>query len=172
MIIPAVSLLQNTSFGSICAFLRETYFPHFSPVVVEMEEGVSDVKTPPNDSDASPLAFPGTFQQVSAEPLPVEPSDDNPARSTRRRSLIWRLFEHVESLNAARCLICMKKLHESGGVSNLRRHLNKRHPKVLSELLASSHQRPSLEDGADVGIHENEHDPGKLTDHRSLFSHA
>lgn len=139
-----------------------------------MEEGVSDVKTPPNDSDASPpaSAFPETFQQVSAEQLPVEPSDDNPAKNTRRRSLIWRLFEHVESLNAARCLICMKKLHESGGVSNLRRHLNKRHPKVLSELLASSHQRPSLEDGADVGIHENEHDPGKLTDHRSLFSHA
>lgn len=137
-----------------------------------MEDGVSDVKTPPKDSDVSPVsAFPETLQEISAEQMPIEPSDDNPAKNTRRRSLIWRLFEHVESLNAARCLICLKKLHESGGVSNLRRHLKKRHPKVLSELLASSHQRPSL-DGVDVGMYEDEHDPGKLIDHRCLFSHA
>uniref|UniRef100_A0A3B5QWD2 Uncharacterized LOC102227966 n=1 Tax=Xiphophorus maculatus TaxID=8083 RepID=A0A3B5QWD2_XIPMA len=64
-------------------------------------------------------------------------------KKSRRRSLIWRLFEHLDNLNAARCRICMKKLHKSGGISNLRRHLVKRHPKVLSELLSTNH-RPAV----------------------------
>uniref|UniRef100_A0A3B3UKD3 Uncharacterized LOC106949001 n=1 Tax=Poecilia latipinna TaxID=48699 RepID=A0A3B3UKD3_9TELE len=71
-----------------------------------------------------------------------EYSKCTPSQS-RRRSLIWRLFEHLDNLNAARCRICMKKLHKSGGISNLRRHLVKRHPKVLSELLSTNH-RPAV----------------------------
>ncbi|XP_017296290.1 zinc finger BED domain-containing protein [Kryptolebias marmoratus] len=123
-------------------------------VVVEMEDGASDTKTLPGDSDASPAV--GALREAShedpEEQTPAERGDDSPVKHTRRRSLIWRLFEHVESLNAARCRICMKKLLESGGISNLRRHLRKRHPKVLSELLASSHEHPaasSLEAGDD-----------------------
>ncbi|KAI4831094.1 hypothetical protein KUCAC02_002691 [Chaenocephalus aceratus] len=61
-------------------------------------------------------------------------SDDRPVQVTRnKRSLIWRHFEHLDSLNAARCHICMKKIQCSDGrsTSNLHRHLSKRHPAVL-----------------------------------------
>uniref|UniRef100_A0A1A7YJ72 Family with sequence similarity 60, member A, like n=1 Tax=Iconisemion striatum TaxID=60296 RepID=A0A1A7YJ72_9TELE len=113
-------------------------------VEVELEKDDINPQTQ-NDSDVH-LDISSNLEAAAEAPVERlahrEASVNCPARNTHRRSLIWRLFEHLDSLKAARCRICMKKLHESGGISNLRRHLMKRHPKVLSELLAGSHQRP------------------------------
>ncbi|XP_040001537.1 zinc finger BED domain-containing protein isoform X2 [Xiphias gladius] len=85
-------------------------------------------------------------QGGSAEQTPLgEASDDLPVRRSRhKRSLIWRHYEHLDSLNAARCRICMKKLQcfEGGGTSNLRRHMSKRHPEVFSRLVAGGLNPP------------------------------
>ncbi|KAM4596978.1 uncharacterized protein V3H82_020792 isoform 2-T2 [Fundulus diaphanus] len=116
-------------------------------VVVEMDNDESNTGTTEKDSDPSPAVgelFEGSQRGSLAHLIHEDDLSHIPNKQTRRRSLIWRLFEHLDSLNAARCRICMKKLHKSGGISNLRRHLVKRHPKVLSELLSSSHQRPAV----------------------------
>uniref|UniRef100_A0A1A8QM73 Family with sequence similarity 60, member A, like n=1 Tax=Nothobranchius rachovii TaxID=451742 RepID=A0A1A8QM73_9TELE len=116
-------------------------------VVVELEKEDSHIIPQTlNDSQVHPDVGSNleAAEEAPAEKLAHrEASVNSSLGNTRRRSLIWRLFEHLESLKAARCRICMKKLHESGGISNLRRHLMKRHPKVLSELLASSHHHPA-----------------------------
>ncbi|XP_034052778.1 uncharacterized protein LOC117533254 isoform X1 [Gymnodraco acuticeps] len=82
-------------------------------------------------------------------------SDDRPVQVTRnKRSLIWRHFEHLDSLNAARCHICMKKIQCSDGrsTSNLHRHLSKRHPAVFTQLLEDGKQksRPNSSRGSNV----------------------
>ncbi|XP_029311328.1 uncharacterized protein LOC115024068 isoform X2 [Cottoperca gobio] len=74
-----------------------------------------------------------------------EACDDRPVKYRRnKRSLIWRHYEHLDSLAAARCRICMKKLQcfEGGSTSNLHRHLSKRHPVVFSQLVADGKQPP------------------------------
>uniref|UniRef100_A0A3Q2PE37 Uncharacterized LOC105939001 n=1 Tax=Fundulus heteroclitus TaxID=8078 RepID=A0A3Q2PE37_FUNHE len=106
--------------------LRDTDF------VVEMDNDESNTGTTEKDSDPSPAVgelFEGSQRGSLAHLIHEDDLSHIPNKQTRRRSLIWRLFEHLDSLNAARCRICMKKLHKSGGISNLRRHLVKRHPK-------------------------------------------
>ncbi|XP_061923750.1 uncharacterized protein LOC133663353 [Entelurus aequoreus] len=51
---------------------------------------------------------------------------------SQRRSLIWRHFERLESLDTCQCLICNKKIKCSGegSTSNLHRHISKLHPHV------------------------------------------
>ncbi|MED6267154.1 hypothetical protein CHARACLAT_009199 [Characodon lateralis] len=133
-------------FYTLKSVLRNRFFLCFS-VVVAMDDDEPNTKTTPNDSDPSP-AVTGLFEASQQGSLVHLIHEENlshiPNRHSRRRSLIWRLFEHLDNLNAARCRICMKKLHKSGGISNLRRHLVKRHPNVLSELLSSTHQRPTV----------------------------
>ncbi|KAM4744257.1 uncharacterized protein FYW61_000393 isoform 2-T2 [Anableps anableps] len=115
-------------------------------VVVSVDDDESNTRTTQNDSDPG-AAVSGLFEPSPRGSLAHLIHEDDlshiPNRHSRRRSLIWRLFEHLDNLNAARCRICMKKLHKSGGISNLRRHLVKRHPKVLSELLSTNH-RPAV----------------------------
>lgn len=56
------------------------------------------------------------------------------------RKLIWRHFDLLESLAAARCRICMKKMQYLRGSStrNLFRHMSKRHPQLCSQLIDRS----------------------------------
>ncbi|KAM4592952.1 uncharacterized protein PAE49_004516 [Odontesthes bonariensis] len=118
----------------------------FCSVEVALEEGDSDSITTVNDAHLS-AAISGLLAASHEGPAEqithAEARVNRPVRHTRRRSLIWRLFEQLDSLDAARCRICTKRLHVSGGISNLRRHLSKRHPEVLSELLASGQQPPA-----------------------------
>lgn len=117
-------------------------------VVVSMDDDESSTKTTQNDSDPSPAVSgvpEGSHHGSIADLIHEDDLSYTPNRHSRRRSLIWRLFEHLDNLNAARCRICMKKLHKSGGISNLRRHLVKRHPNVLSELLSTRPVLPSQE---------------------------
>ncbi|XP_043993953.1 zinc finger BED domain-containing protein isoform X1 [Gambusia affinis] len=115
-------------------------------VVVSVDDDESNTRTTQNNSDPS-TAVSGLCETSPRGSLAHLIHEDDlshiPNKQSRRRSLIWRLFEHLDNLNAARCRICMKKLHKSGGISNLRRHLVKRHPKVLSELLSTNH-RPAV----------------------------
>uniref|UniRef100_A0A8C9XHV2 BED-type domain-containing protein n=1 Tax=Sander lucioperca TaxID=283035 RepID=A0A8C9XHV2_SANLU len=72
-------------------------------------------------------------------------SDDRPVKCRRnKRSLVWRHFEYLDSLAAARCRICMKKLKcfKDRSTSNLHRHLSKRHPGVFSQLVAVKQHPP------------------------------
>lgn len=125
-------------------FLKKT--PGCFSVVVSVDDDESNTRTTQNDSDPS-TAVSGLCETSPRGSLAHLIHEDDlghiPNKQSRRRSLIWRLFEHLDNLNAARCRICMKKLHKSGGISNLRRHLVKRHPKVLSELLSTNH-RPAV----------------------------
>ncbi|CAG5855370.1 unnamed protein product [Menidia menidia] len=114
----------------------------FCSVEVALEDGDSDTLTTVNDSDHSTL-LKASNEGPAVQMLHAEARCKLPVRHTRRRSLIWRLFEQLDSSDAARCRICAKRLHVSGGISNLRRHLSKRHPKVLSELLANGQKPPA-----------------------------
>ncbi|XP_070823644.1 uncharacterized protein [Chaetodon trifascialis] len=117
----------------------------FCFVEVALEDGDSDTPTTGNDADFNvavngilEAAQRGSAKQVTHE----EASDGRPVR--RRRSLIWRHYDHLDSLAAARCRICMKKLQcfESGSTSNLHRHMSKRHPEVFSRLAADGQNPP------------------------------
>ncbi|XP_040001444.1 zinc finger BED domain-containing protein isoform X1 [Xiphias gladius] len=126
----------------------DTDSEQFCSVEVALEDGDSDNHTTMNESDIS-CAINGILEAAqggSAEQTPLgEASDDLPVRRSRhKRSLIWRHYEHLDSLNAARCRICMKKLQcfEGGGTSNLRRHMSKRHPEVFSRLVAGGLNPP------------------------------
>lgn len=111
-----------------------------------MDDDESSTRTTQHDSDPSPAVSglpEGSHHGSLVHVIHEDDLSHIPTRHSRRRSLIWRLFEHLDNLNAARCRICMKKLHKSGGISNLRRHLVKRHPNVLTELLSTS-PRPAV----------------------------
>ncbi|CAB1451928.1 unnamed protein product [Pleuronectes platessa] len=95
------------------------------------------------------MAAQGDPADPAAQGDPAEPAgqgetfddgDNRPVRCTRHKldSLIWRHYERLDRLNAARCLICKNKLqcHESGRTSELRRHMLKRHPEVFARLKA------------------------------------
>ncbi|XP_061883414.1 zinc finger BED domain-containing protein 4-like isoform X1 [Entelurus aequoreus] len=62
---------------------------------------------------------------VVQKPLPSK-------TKSRRRSMIWRHFERLESLDACQCLICNTKIKYSpeGSTGNLHKHMSKRHPHV------------------------------------------
>lgn len=107
----------------------------------------------------------------------IEASDERPVRRPRHRSVIWRHFKRLDSMNAVSCCICMTKLVESGGISNLRRHLSTRHPEVYSELLSNQqHPSPSFNFSQDSNAETDEAFwateqspvPGKLVAHNCL----
>lgn len=109
---------------------------------MELEDGVSDSATTVDESHII-SAINGTLeaaQEVSAEQMTNKETknDSDVSHTGKKWSLIWRHFEHLESLEAARCRICKKKLQcfEGGSTSNLRRHMSSRHPEVFSRLLA------------------------------------
>ncbi|XP_047437566.1 zinc finger BED domain-containing protein [Mugil cephalus] len=101
------------------------------------------------DGDSGGIAT-VTEKKYSVKPVEQtarkEASDNPPVKRTQhRRSLIWRHFQRLDSLNAAQCGICMKKVQcfKYGSTSNLRRHMSKRHPKVFSDLEANeAHETP------------------------------
>lgn len=115
-------------------------------VEVALEDGDSDTPTTVDGSDmiSSVDGVVDASQGDSAELMTHENTSDNlPVKQNpHKRSLIWRYFDHLEGLDAARCRICMKKLKcgESGGTSNLRRHMSNRHPEVFSSLVAEGHR--------------------------------
>uniref|UniRef100_A0A3B5AX87 Uncharacterized LOC103375433 n=1 Tax=Stegastes partitus TaxID=144197 RepID=A0A3B5AX87_9TELE len=118
-------------------------------VEVPLEDRDSDAFTAVNEPGMNSADINGLLdvsQGGPAEQLArAGPSDDRPVgRTQHKRSLIWKYFEHLDSLKAARCRICIKKLqYSNGGTSNLHRHLSKRHPTVFAELVANR-QQPSL----------------------------
>lgn len=112
----------------------------------------------------------------------METSDEHSVRRPRHRSVIWKHFDHLDNLNAVRCRICMKQLVESGGVSNLWRHLSSKHPKVYSELVSTQQHPPtSLNSSQDSNTNpetdeafwgtEKSDAPGKLLDRHIKVSH-
>lgn len=123
----------------------------FSSYLVEvaLEDGDTDILTNErNDSDIN-YAINGILEAAEGGPAKQitheEVSDDHLVRRRRnKRSLIWRHYERLDSLAAARCCICMKKLQcfEGGSTSNLRRHMSKRHPEVFSQLVADGQNPP------------------------------
>ncbi|KAI3377857.1 hypothetical protein L3Q82_009005, partial [Scortum barcoo] len=119
---------------------EETVKAPFS-VEVMLEDKYSDTLTSGNEAIDSSLEAVGPAEQITRE----EAGDDRPARRGRnKRSLIWRHYEHLDSLAAARCRLCMKKLQcfESGSTSNLHRHMLKRHPEVFSQQVANGKNPP------------------------------
>lgn len=108
---------------------------------VAQEDG--DSLTPVNHAD---LALNGTLEAAKGGPAEKitrkKAADDRPVR--HKRSLIWRHYEHLDSLSAARCRICMKKLKyfEGGSIGQLHQHMSKRHPEVFSQLVADGLNPP------------------------------
>ncbi|XP_038556896.1 uncharacterized protein LOC119889991 [Micropterus salmoides] len=123
----------------------ETDSEQFCSVEVALEDGDSDSFTPGNEADINSaingiLEAAGPAEQITHE----EASDDRPVTQKRTRSLVWRHYERLDSLDAARCRICMKKFKcfEGSSTSNLRRHISKRHPRVFSQLVADGKKAP------------------------------
>ncbi|GAA6227837.1 uncharacterized protein LOC108877721 [Lates japonicus] len=126
----------------------DTDSQQFCPVDLSLEDGDSDAPAAMNESDIA-CDFNAILEAAQGGPAEQtahrEASDDRPVRRSRnKRSLIWRHYERLDSLDAARCLICMKKLQcfEGGSTSNLRRHMSKRHPDVFSTLVANGLNPP------------------------------
>lgn len=106
-------------------------------------EDVSDNATPVNESNIN-SAINATLEAAHKRMTNKETNDDSLVSHRRnKRSLIWRYFDCLDGLDAARCHICMKKLQccESGGTSNLRRHLSNRHPEAFSGLVGEGRSR-------------------------------
>uniref|UniRef100_A0AAZ1Y5W9 BED-type domain-containing protein n=1 Tax=Oreochromis aureus TaxID=47969 RepID=A0AAZ1Y5W9_OREAU len=118
-----------------------------APVEVLSKDRDSETVTLVNETDNS-LAINGILDASHGNPAEpqtnTEGSDDLPARRPQR-STIWRHFERLDSLNAARCRICTKKLKcGKHGSTNLHRHMSKRHPNLLSELVSNGLHLPAL----------------------------
>uniref|UniRef100_A0A3Q1F0E0 Stress response protein NST1-like n=1 Tax=Acanthochromis polyacanthus TaxID=80966 RepID=A0A3Q1F0E0_9TELE len=144
------------------------------PVETALENGDSDVTAPVNETDMTSADINGLLdvsQDGPAEQMTRSEADDNRSvgHTPHKRSLIWRYFEHLDSLNAARCRICMKKLQYSyGSTSNLRRHLLKRHPKVFSALVANGQQTPTLNPSQDAKTNGDTDETFRMTEQRRL----
>ncbi|XP_040060716.2 uncharacterized protein LOC120835655 isoform X1 [Gasterosteus aculeatus] len=111
------------------------------------------------DSDTPNSTMNGIRECTQGDPAEQmrhkEASDDQPVKRRRsKRSLIWRHYEHLDSLAAVRCRICMKKLQyfEGGSTSNLHRHMSKRHPEMFSQLLADGQPPPSPHSSHSSGV--------------------
>ncbi|XP_034732518.1 uncharacterized protein LOC117947571 isoform X2 [Etheostoma cragini] len=138
-------------FSQLVAIKQHPSPPHSSQgsnanMEVTLED--SDIHTTVNDADVN-SAINGILEaaqgSLAEEITHEEESDDRSVKRKRnKRSLVWRHYEYLDSLAAARCRICMKKLQCSEGSStgNLHRHLSNRHPGVFSQLLADK-QHPS-----------------------------
>ncbi|XP_040893975.1 zinc finger BED domain-containing protein isoform X2 [Toxotes jaculatrix] len=134
----------------------DTDSKQFCSVEVSLEDGDSDIHTTMNESDIS-SGINGILEAAQGGPAEQvthgEASDGRPMRRSRhKRSLIWRHYEHLDSLNAARCRICMKKLQcfEGGSTSNLHRHMSKRHPEVFSRLVTDGLNPPPSSQGSNA----------------------
>uniref|UniRef100_A0A096LS02 BED-type domain-containing protein n=1 Tax=Poecilia formosa TaxID=48698 RepID=A0A096LS02_POEFO len=150
--------------------------PFCFAVVVSVDDDESNTRTTQNDSDPS-TAVSGLYETCmpqggSAEKIieaeeglaqdafhseAGENSSERPQTKDRRRSVIWRHFERLESSEAAQCRICMRKLqcYDSGCTGNLHRHLSKRHPKVFSELGSNSLKQLSPDSNGHGGTTES-----------------
>ncbi|KAM3624975.1 uncharacterized protein V6R79_004724 [Siganus canaliculatus] len=109
------------------------------PLSSEVSEvAPDDEDSPPagNDTDVSPAA--SSIRYTSVKQTKRKKTCDN-RHATRQQRLIWSYFEHLDSLGAARCLVCMKKMRyvEGGSISSLRQHMAKRHPELLAQLVAN-----------------------------------
>ncbi|XP_059209004.1 zinc finger BED domain-containing protein [Centropristis striata] len=89
--------------------------------------------------------------------------EEDPPVKTRckKRSLIWRYFEHLENTSVARCRICMKQLQcfEGGSTSNLHRHMSSKHPEVLSQQAADRKPPPPPLTAKEVSLEDGESEP-------------
>lgn len=125
----------------------ETDSGQFCSVEVALEDGDSDTITTVNEADIN-SALNGLLE--AAQGAPVEQRTDEKAsghrclkRRRNTRSLIWRHFERLESLAAARCRICKKKIQcFDSSTSNLHRHMSKRHPEASQ--VAGDVQNPPI----------------------------
>ncbi|KAG8001518.1 hypothetical protein GBF38_007211, partial [Nibea albiflora] len=133
----------------------ETEGEHFCSVEVALEDGDAETHTTGNEGDINSAidsileaAQEGPAEQQIAH---EEASDHRPVtRRQKKRSMIWRHFEVLDSLEAARCRICMKKLQcfEGGSTSNLHRHMSKRHPEMFSRLAEDGQNPPPCNSNA------------------------
>nr|XP_057944855.1 uncharacterized protein LOC131139349 [Doryrhamphus excisus] len=105
-------------------------------VEVELEEADSNTVITVNDTDID-SALNGILVAVHGAPMEERKEDmvknTLPAKTkSQRRSMIWRHFERLESLDGCRCYICNRKIKCSseGSTSNLHRHMSKMHPHV------------------------------------------
>lgn len=82
------------------------------------------------------------------------------------RQLIFRHFEVLDSLAAAQCHICSKKLHYRRGNStkNMFRHMSKRHPQLFNHLVAegSNVNEDTSASPETVGATEERQIPGNI----------
>lgn len=123
-----------------------TMFSFFSVEVLSKDRD-SETVTLVNETDNS-VAINGILDASHGNPAEpqthTEGSDDLPA-GRPLRSTIWRHFERLDSLNAACCRICTKKLKcGKNSSSNLHRHMSKRHPNLLLEQVSNGLRLPAL----------------------------
>lgn len=117
-------------------------------LVEALQDGSTDVTTPANDTEIN-SAINGILETLqkgsAAQAAPAGEGEEQSAKKTRRRSLMWQHFKRLEGQNMAQCQICMKTLQcfESGCTSNLHRHMSKRHPLVFSKTPSSQRQHPT-----------------------------
>ncbi|XP_041647430.1 zinc finger BED domain-containing protein [Cheilinus undulatus] len=127
----------------------ETDGEQYCSVEVALEDGDCDNLTMGNNSTTIILEAEQSEQMANEEAV----TDFIVTRKRGKRSVIWRHFESLESLSAARCRICMKKLQccEGGSTSNLHRHMSKRHPEVFAQLFSDG-QNPRLSQSSQRAI--------------------
>ncbi|KAM7424056.1 hypothetical protein PAMA_000426 [Pampus argenteus] len=120
----------------------------FCSVEVALVDGDSDTITAVNESDIH-SAINGILESTQGAPVEQRETDKEASghrglkRRRNTRSLIWKHFERLESLAAARCRICKKKIQcFDSSTSNLHRHMSKRHPGASQ--VASNVQTPPL----------------------------
>ncbi|XP_042352147.1 zinc finger BED domain-containing protein [Plectropomus leopardus] len=121
----------------------------FCSVEVALEEGDAETLTTENEAGIN-SAINSILEAAHGGPAEEithgKSSVDHPVtRRWTKRSLIWRHYERLDSLAAARCRICMKKLQcfEGGSTSNLHRHMSKRHPEMFSQLFVDGRHPPT-----------------------------
>ena len=113
---------------------------------VSLDDGDSDTITTVNEADIN-SAINGILEAAQGAPVEQRTDEEASGRCLKRRrntrSLIWRHFERLESLAAARCRICKKKIQcFDSSTSNLHRHMSKRHPEASQ--LAAVVQNPPI----------------------------
>ncbi|XP_053179158.1 zinc finger BED domain-containing protein [Scomber japonicus] len=118
----------------------------FCSVEVSLDDGDSDTITTVNEADIN-SAINGILEAAQGAPVEQRTDEEASGRCLKRRrntrSLIWRHFERLESLAAARCRICKKKIQcFDSSTSNLHRHMSKRHPEASQ--LAAVVQNPPI----------------------------
>ncbi|XP_061737457.1 uncharacterized protein LOC133539480 [Nerophis ophidion] len=139
-------------------------------VEVELEEADTNIIVAVNDTDID-YALTGILVAAQGEPMEEKTVEEVMVKSllplktkSQRRSMIWRHFEHLESLDACQCLICNKKIKCSSesSTSNLHRHMSKRHPHVNLRTGEVMNQ-PTSNTSSDINLkHRRKTFPSKL----------